>query len=274
MTPLLSVFALLLLMLLMATAGALALARVLVTPARASASQGGDRLQRWRPAACAHCLAPASAAQWLAPLWSLRRSGPARGAGTCARCGGQPPRAVVLFVAALPFALLLSLAGAGATPGAVGWMLFHGLLLWLALADSAGPHAARLDAQRRTHAIQIAALAGIVPGVAMAAQPWVAAAGAAGGGGAIWLAGLAQARWRQDAGGQGTSTEALAFALVGAWLGWRALPSVMLLSAALLVLLSWLARGRRAPWAHRISWLPALAAATFIHEASHHVFPA
>ena len=221
--------------------------------------------RQWRRIRCEHCQqVPGHWAEWLPLVPSLVPR------CRCTECAERPSLARGLAEAAVLCAGPLCLWRFGATPLAVAWLVFHALLLTCALVEW------------RTRQLPILpALAGTIGGLAIAALQWPdvtalrdSGIGAVAGFSLLWLAGLAQARWRAAAMGQGCLPEAVLFAMVGAWFGWRALPAAMLGSFILLALtqLSTAARrGRSLPYRRVPCWSPALAASVVFYEVLNHV---
>jgi leader peptidase (prepilin peptidase)/N-methyltransferase len=222
------------------------------------------RLPRGRSAAagrsacpsCGHALGAAE----LVPVvgYLVRR-------GRCAHCGSPIPRDYPLIELA---ALGAALWAVTAVPGWTAWavaMLGWGLL---ALAAIDLKHFLLPDALTLPLlglGLAFAALGAVAPGLGWSTTPLDAAAGAVAGFAAFALIGWLYGAVRKRTGIGGGDAKLLAAA--GAWAGWQALPSVVLIAAlsGLAVSLVLAAVRRRRPGLHdRLAFGPYLALGTWL----------
>jgi leader peptidase (prepilin peptidase)/N-methyltransferase len=185
--------------------------------------------------------------------------------GRCAHCGSPIPRDDTLIEIA---ALGAALWAVTAVPGWPSWAA--AVLGWglLALAAIDLRHFLLPDALTLPLVclgLALAALGAAAPGLGWAVTPLDAAAGAVAGFGAFALIGRLYRALRKRAGIGGGDAKLLAAA--GAWAGWQALPSVVLIAAlsGLAAALVLAAVRRRRPGLHdRLAFGPHLALGTWL----------
>ena len=172
----------------------------------------------WPGSRCPHCAAPIA---WYdnVPLlsWILLRA-------RCRRCGGSISARYLLVELATGLLAVLALARFGPTPWALVAFAFAAALLLVSLVD--------LD-----HLIipDVVSLPGILVGLAASAWVpggvglWDAIAGVWLGGGFLWLV---AATYERATGVEGLGLgDAKLLAMVGAFLGWQAIPAVLIIAS-------------------------------------------
>jgi len=185
--------------------------------------------------------------------------------GRCAHCGAPIPRDDTLIEIAALAAALWSVA---AVPGWPAWavaVLGWGLLTLAAIDLKHFLLPDVLTLPLLCLGLAFAALGAMAPSLGWATTPLDAAAGAAAGFGAFALLGWLYGRLRKRTGIGGGDAKLLAAA--GAWAGWQALPSVVLIAAlsglaVSLVLAA--ARRRRPGLKDRLAFGPYLALGTWL----------
>jgi prepilin signal peptidase PulO-like enzyme (type II secretory pathway) len=221
------------------------------------------------PARCSLCQHAAGLSGLLMPVAWIGRG------LRCPQCRRRASAQRLLPPALCLAAVPLCVCVYGAVPWTLAWVFFHVLLVGVVAMEL---WSARIPMRWLA--------AGVLTGLAGAAAQGIDAdpsrdrlAGAVAGFLVVWLAGVAQAHWRSGALGESSLPEALLFSMAGAWLGWRALPALMLGSFALLMLATLVRHTLPRACAHWLDplvyprpgapappWSPVLAAAIVIHE--------
>jgi prepilin signal peptidase PulO-like enzyme (type II secretory pathway) len=242
--------------------------------ARSAAAWKGWREAR-RCAHCGHRLVWYERVPVVSWLWQH---------GSCAACAAPMGRLQwVCEVGALGLGLLcLWLYGPGW--GALAWLLFHGVLLACVVSVVQVGRMAWTPAwMGLLLGLALSSLQGSLP--ALGAEPLGGAQGlwadAAPPWWQVWLTGgvsaalmglvlAVQKRWAHQLAARQSGWEEVALlSLVSVWMGWRALPWIVLLSCVLCGLQVWRLRQRGQPV---VALAPALGLSVLVYEVVHHVY--